>query len=289
MMRHVLQYRRGVPCSFALGLLIALGLTSSALATHPRPGNASPNRVALVTAFAPCTAPNATHPTAIPGVSLSSCNPPVLESAILTTQASGAGGGFVRLDTFCNGGAPGETPPCSTTAGDQEDINLAGTITDVSCRVALTSPPFGFTCGANGDYANQVAFDFPMRLTDHYNQPATCTVATGVGCTTATVSDLTLGIPVSCLPDATPPTPPGSTCNLSTTVDALAGNTVVEGQRQALRAWDEIFVSDPGPDGSFGSFCPPFCYGGAQPTVPTAAVGGTGDEGITRAAGQFAP
>jgi hypothetical protein len=97
-----------------------------------------------------------------------------------------------------------------------------------------------------------------------------------VGCTTATVVDFAFDVPVGCV-GVGGAAPPGSTCAIATTLDALVAGTVIEFQRMSFRTFDEIVALDPGPaDGAIGGpACPPTCL--------------TGDEGIYRAAGQFAP
>ena len=64
--------------------------------------------------------------------------PPVPESPFLTTGAGGAGGGFLRLDTICTGAA--QPLPCTTFAGDQEDVAVSGVVTDVQCAGPITPP-----------------------------------------------------------------------------------------------------------------------------------------------------
>jgi hypothetical protein len=258
---------RRMALSLALGSLLAFALASVALATHPRPGGGTPFRVPFVPAFKQCTSPNTTHtaPLALP-----SCTPPAMQSTLLTQGTTGGGTGFGKLDVFCNGGAPGESPPCATTAGDQEDIRVTATIQDVRC-VGVSSG-----CTAAGvDYTGQLVGNSDIRITDHSN-PVVCTNGAGTGCTTATVTDTNFAVPASCVANATAN---GSTCSLATTIDTVVPNTVKETQRGVVSIFS-LNAKDIGPDGSITPVgaplpCPPIC--------------GTGDEQKFQDQGIFLP
>lgn len=287
-MRNFLS-RRAVPFSLALGLLIALAFAGTASALHPRPGGGTPTRVALVQAFAPCPGGPSNHVMTGAAAGFPSC-PAIPESPILTTGAAGAGMGSVRLDTVCVPPPAAAIPPCTGAPGDQEDITFTVGMSDVSCGAAPPPPVAPFcTAGPGSDYAGPVLYQLPFRLTDHASGPppgppappppppaAPCAAGTGMGCTTATVMDFTFDIPVACGPVG-PPAPPGSMCGpMTSSLDALSPGTVIEFQRMSFRTTDEIVATDTGPDGAIGApGCPPMC--------------GTGDEGVYRAAGQFAP
>ncbi len=256
--------------SLALGALVALCLVSVASAQHPRPGGGSPFRVPLVPSFKACVAPNSTH---VAPLAQPSCTPPQLESAILTTGTTGAGSGSARLDVKCVGGAAGEQPPCSTTAGDQEDIAVFSAATDVRCSVG--GIPGCSTAG--GDYVGGVIGQSLIRITDHSNGTPATVCATGTGappCTTATVQDLTFSVLASCT--GTPASANGSNCGVNTTIDALLAGTVKELQRGVVAIFS-IVVKDAGPDGLVnpGPGCPPAC--------------GTGDETEFGRQGIFIP
>jgi hypothetical protein len=247
-------------------------------------------RAPLVQAFAPCPAAGpSNHVMSGAAAGAPSC-PAVPESPILTTGAGGAGMGFVRLDTVCVP-PPAAVPPCTGAAGDQEDISFTVVMTDVSCGPAPPPPVAPFCPGgpAGVDYAGPVLFRLPFRLTDHASgpppgppappappPPAPCPVGTGMGCTTATVTDFVFDIPVACAVVGAP-APPGSTCGpVMSSLDTLSPGTVIEFQRMSFRTTDEIDAADTGPDGVIGApMCPPIC--------------GSGDEGAYRAAGMFAP
>jgi hypothetical protein len=249
--------RRRMVLSLALGSLMAFTLVSVAQATHPRPGSGSPFRVPLVNSYKKCASPNTTHvaPLAFP-----SCTPPVVSSTQLTTGNTGAAGGLSRLDVFCNGGAPGETPPCGTTAGDQEDINVFATQTDVRCQVlnALHGCP-----AVGADYTGSLIGQSDVRITDHAN-PTVCGTATGSGCTVATVQDIAFSVIVGPCVDNGGTN--GANCTVSTTIDALVPNAVKELQRGVVSIFG-IKALDAGPDGIVtGVSCPPTCGSGDEVT-----------------------
>ncbi len=273
-----------MPVLVGISALFALLLGSVALATHPRPGGGSPFRVPLVPAYNKCggattaddpapATPNATH---IAPLTAPSCTPPTLKSTTITTGTTGAGSGSARLDVICNlaaGATAGEQPPCSLTAGDSEDIRVAGSATDVRCAVT-----FGTVCPvAGGDYTGKLISQSIIRISDHSNgNPATvCGNGTGTGCGVATVSDLTFSVPIG--PCVATAGANGSNCTVNTTIDTLLAGTVKEMQR-GIVAIHNIRIRDSGPDGNIditGLPCPPFC--------------GTGDETKTAEQGIFIP
>jgi hypothetical protein len=195
---------------------------------------------------------------------------------MLTTTSTGVSGGFVKLGVFCAPPSVGPVP-CLDVGGDQQDVSITGTITDVSCAPPGVGP---FCAGSPGaDYPGPVALMLPIRLTDHASgpPPPPCPVPSGAPpCINATLVDLPpVGIPTGCAPVGAVGSSPGSTCSWGTTLDANAPGLVIEAQRQLFQTWDPVVVHDPGGDGSFGPMCPPIC--------------GTGDELPTRVAGWVAP
>jgi hypothetical protein len=254
--------------SLAIGAFLALALGSVALATHPRPGGGSPFRVPLVPAFNKCggaptaddpapSAPNSTH---VAPLAQPSCTPPVLKSSTLTMGTAGAGQGSARLDVFCTDGS---VPPCSTLAGDQEDIKVIGSASDVRCAVAVPA-----VCAAAGaDYTGTLITQSVIRITDHSNgsPPTVCAVGSGAApCVTATVSDLTFSVPVACADNGGAN---GANCAVNTTIDTLVPTTVKELQR-GIVAIQNIRAMDSGPDGSVAPpapfTCPPICGSGDE-------------------------
>ena len=142
-------------------------------AGYARPKGATPMRVSLVPAYAPCDSPNHQHG---PPLSFGSCNPPAQESAELTVgtpdanaQQSGMSG-FVLYGTVV--GDP-DTP------ADEADIALRAEITDVRVKSTLD------------DYAGEVEAQTTARLTDR----------NGDGTEPATVTDVLFPLAMPCAPD----------------------------------------------------------------------------------------
>lgn len=244
--------------AFAVGALLALALTSIALATHRRPGAGTPFRTALVTAYKQCTAPNSDH---VSPLALPSCTPPELESSTLTMGTAGAGHAIERLDVYCT---DGQIPPCTPNDDDDtEDILIRVTASDVRCAVGgipnCTDP--------GSDYTGQLILTSSIRITDHLNgsPPALCTNGSGnPPCVTATVVDLPFSVPMGCADNGGPN---GGACSLTSTVDTLMPNTVIEFQRGVV-AVQNFQVRDSGPDGSVTPpppfVCPPICGSGDE-------------------------
>ena len=187
---------------------------------YARPKGATPLRVPLVDAFNACGTQNATHgaPLAFP-----SCAPPAASSAELTFGTPDANGqpanatGFVQYKVKV--GDPG-TPPT------ESEVRLIARITDVRRKQDLT------------DYTGELAVLTPLRLTDN---------ASGPGLNEqATLSDFTIPATVPCV--ATPATTEGSTCDLDTTLEAIAPGAVIDGSR-AVWELRQVQVTDGGADG----------------------------------------
>ncbi len=265
--------KKRMALSLALGAFLALGLTSVALATHPRPGGGTPLRVPLVPVFKACgddETPNTTHtaPLTVP-----SCSPTSLSSPVLTTGVAGQMNASMRLDVFCTNA---ELPPCPA-AGDQMDQRITVSATDVRCAVGAIP---GCTAPA-ADYTGQLIARLGLRITGHAN-PTVCAVPSGAGCTTASTRWVAFGVPVSC---TATPTSAGATCSLNTTFNSHLPGVIKEGQRELQMAGEPIpgvdvsleqvpggiIVQDAGPDGDVG--------GGS----------GTGDETAFLSTGTFLP
>jgi hypothetical protein len=231
---------------------------------YPRPGGGTPLRVPLVPEFKACTTPDSLHTAPL---AFSSCSNVQMQSTQLTQGTTGAGTGFAKLEVFCNGGGAGEQPPCSTTAGDQEDVRVTTQLQDVRCAVG------GITgCTLVGDdYVSRVIFNSAIRLTDLSNglfqdDPAT-------------LQDSEISVAPTCV--ATASVTAGSNCNVSTTLDTLLPNYVKERKRAIVSYFSQV-VKDQGPDNSVtppappaGLSCPPIC--------------GSGDEKVYARQGVFLP
>jgi len=199
---------------------------------YPRPQSASPLRVSLVPAYSECTAPTLEHG---PPLAFPSC-PPAQTSDYLTV---GTGDGHVTPARSIGYVRFAVRPGDPGVAGDQADVAVAFSMTDVRCRVALP------TCeaGALSDYTGELEVATTWRITDRFNS--------GLGTQPGTVGDLLdfraeARFAVPC--EATPVVA-GGTCEVSTTLDALVPAQVREGAR-AIREMGQVQVYDGGADGS---------------------------------------
>jgi Tol biopolymer transport system component len=206
---------------------------------YARPKSAGQIKLALVPAHTQCIEPrtNASHKAFL---ERDSCNPPLPASEYLTlgtpdfNGAPANGVGSLILRPFCNGGAPGEGPPCSTTPGDQLDASIAISQTDVRCQ----GTSGGCLNGAMSDYTGSLRLNFIARITDRNSSGATGA---------ATVPDLDLHIDFSCT--TTPATTQGSTCSTTTSFDALTGAAGITEGKRAIFELGEVLVFDGGSDG----------------------------------------
>jgi hypothetical protein len=186
---------------------------------YARPKSATTIRSPLVPAFVPCTAPDRTHG---PPLGASSCNPPVQSSSALTVGAPDANGqvansvGFVKYRVLA--GVPGGV--------DDSDVSFLFNLTDVRVKPSLA------------DYAGQLQATTPVRITDRMSGASETEQATG--------SDVDVSVTVPCV--TTGSTTIGSTCSLTTTLDAVTPGLVPEGKR-SVWGMGQVRVNDGGPDG----------------------------------------
>ena len=131
-------------------------------------------------------------------------------------------------------GAPGGT--------DDSDVWVNVKMTDVRCQTGVsTCGPANTTGGA--DYTGELRARFELRTTDKYNG-----VAAGGGTDQAT-GDRTFEVTVPCGANPTPDSI-GSTCELTTTADAVYGDpsAAKEGTR-AIWELGQVQIYDGGADG----------------------------------------
>jgi hypothetical protein len=256
----------------ALGMLVA---ASAAYASHPRPKGASPLTFKLVPAFNACTTgANGNHGAPL---ALASCNPPVQSSNYLTlnapdrpapfnTAANGTGTIILKVTCVSSINPPvenGDNPPCNANAGDQEDVKIVTSTSDIRC-VGATGQ--GMCAGGAGSlYNGKVLGTSQIRISDHYN--ALAPNPPGVDCSDTTscpgtVVDLPFDVGAQCASGA---------CNYTTSADAVVTNTVQELKR-AVVGLGVLEVQDAGVDGNLvaapppsSGVCPPACAQGADP------------------------
>jgi hypothetical protein len=213
------------------GRLNLVGMLTRLACCHVRPQAASSVSVPLVPAYNQCTSPNRVHgPPNLPGggnPTDGSCAPPAQRSALVTVgtnDANGAGTNSVgRLKFQTIAGDPG-------TPGDQADVAVSVNITDVRAKTAGVP-----------DYPGQLLARFPNRWTDRRNGPAQTEAAT--------LQDGVVQHAVPCATTAS--TTIGSTCSLSSTVEAIVGDSgiAVEGARTVWE-FGQAELRDGGPDGN---------------------------------------
>jgi hypothetical protein len=229
----------------SVGSLVAVVASQPAFGTHAHPADLGAKKVrfTLVPAFKPCTADSATLTHGSP-LDDPSCRTTTTsaESATLTTGVSPngpfQGTGFFTLEVFC---ADGSTPPCPA-AGNQEDLKLTASLTDVRCKASIAGNadlcPSANSAGGK-DYAGQVQTNATIRITDTLNGSPGFT-------THATVVDLPFPVTGTCA--ATADATLGSNCSVNTTADAVVPGVVKEGKKANVEI-GQIQVNDGGADG----------------------------------------
>ncbi len=191
---------------------------------YPRPKAATPMYIPLVPSYQVCSSPNRVHPAPL---SYSSCNPPTQETPRLqvgTFDANATSPNSVSTVRFTSVlGNPG-------TPADEADVAILADINDVFNKPPNTAPLT--------DYTGQLGVRVGLQLTDRSNG--------SVPQDPGTVTEFLAGFTVPCV--ATPGTPPGGSCMLSTTADTLVPGMVKEGARTMWQL-GQIYVTDGGADG----------------------------------------
>jgi hypothetical protein len=186
---------------------------------YVRPKGATPLRASLVPAFSPCTAANRTHG---PPLAFGSCNPPAQASTELSVGTPDANGAPASSIGFARLGVVAGDP---STPADEADVQVNMSITDVRDQ------------GTLADYTGELELLLGVRATDQANGPG--------GNEPATVSDFTFPVAVPC---AATGGSVGSTCSVTTTLDAVTPGSIVE-RKRTVWALKDLQVTDGGPDG----------------------------------------
>jgi hypothetical protein len=188
---------------------------------YARPKAATPTIIRLVPAFEECTASNASHgaPLAVP-----SCSPASAASDHLTVGTPELNGKSVRFTGEVQLKTVGESP-IDLTNGDQADVQVRTTLTDVRNRGDLS------------DYTGDLQALLTLRITDRYNgsdndEPAT-------------VTDIPFSFAIPCSATAGQE---GATCSVTTSADGVTAGVAREGRR-AIWKIDRVRVFDGGADG----------------------------------------
>jgi hypothetical protein len=190
---------------------------------YARPRSATPTVVRFVPAFEACVSPNAAH--AGPFAS-SSCHPPRLVSPHLTVGTPDGTGHPVGFSGRLDMKTVGESP-INPNNGDQSDITIKATLTDVR---SATSP--------YADYTGELQGRLALRITDRINGSALDQ--------SATVTDLPFSFTIPCQTTDDPNI--GSTCSVTTSADSAVPGVALEGKRSI---WElvRVRVLDGGSDG----------------------------------------
>jgi hypothetical protein len=245
--------RRMLPLGLAGALAAVLVVAGVAFATHVHPANLGAKKITytVVPAFKACTTgATGTHgsPLAAPSCQTTATS---AESNTLTTGAGASfkGTASLAIEVFCTNGA---APPCSAAAGDQEDVKLTATSTDIRCKSSIGSNaalcPSANSAGGK-DYAGQVQGNATIRITDHFNTAGTASCSSTTSCS-ATVTDLPFPVTGTCTATSGDATIGGS-CGVNTTADAVvpgAGGVVKENKKANVEI-GQIIINDGGSDG----------------------------------------
>jgi hypothetical protein len=155
--------------------------------------------------------------------------------------------GIVTMKVFCTDGAPS---PCTGAAGDQIDVKIDSTITDVRCLGTS-----GGCSSAGGTYSGKLLLSTALRLTDRLN---------GSLQEPGTAADSPLQVGMQCA---------SGSCSVSTSADAVIPNLVQELKR-AVWQLSQLEVRDGGTDGDLvaapsplSGICPPACVGNDGETL----------------------
>jgi hypothetical protein len=189
--------------------------------SYSRPQSAPSIHTALVPVFQPCVAGgNGSHS---PPFAVGSCSPP---QTLGTAHIGSQGAGAAQLDVV-----PGDP----STATDEADINLTGSLTDIRSGSA-TGPDY--TPNASGPDLTLVT---RLRLTDLSNGP--------LGNDPATAMEVDFSAPVDCATTADPAV--GASCGLNTSADAVMPGFVKESKQMTIQVF-RVRVNDAGVNGSPG-------------------------------------
>jgi acid phosphatase type 7 len=189
---------------------------------YARPVSANAASVPLVPAQKPCSAANLTH--AAP-LTAPSCGPPLRSSPYVTVGTPDANGKAANFSGKILLNVLGERP-INPNNGDQADVSISATLTDVR---RATSP--------YADYTGQLQGQAVLRVTDRNNGAA------GDESTTSTDVPFSFTIPCQTTADANI----GSTCSVTTSADGVMAGVVKESKR-AIWELVSVKVLDGGPD-----------------------------------------
>jgi uncharacterized delta-60 repeat protein len=188
---------------------------------YPRPSGASPMRVSLVPAYAPCISANRQHG---PPLSFPSCNPPQQVSGQLTVGTPDSNGRPANSIGYARFAVTAGDP---STPQNEADVRVSVSMTDVRLRSDLS------------DHTGELQVNPTVRITDRNNGAS--------GTDRATTEDTPFPITTPCA--ATASSSVGATCSLTSSFNAIVPGAVVEGKR-AIWQLGSVEVLDGGSDGA---------------------------------------
>jgi len=190
-----------------------------------RPAAGSPMFLPLVPAYKDCVTPDRQH--AAP-LDFLSCSAPALRSDYLTMGTIDANGKAVQFAGYVRMVVQRGNP---STPEDESDVTLQLNMLDVRRKSDLT------------DYTGEVQARMTLQLTDRQNGAGSQAFNSG------TMVTIPLAFKAQCT-ETSLPTPPaiGSTCDVTTSADAVLPGMIPEGKRMAFEL-SQIEVTDGGPDG----------------------------------------
>jgi hypothetical protein len=196
-------------------------------ATYETPQSASPISVSLVPAFRQSgTGANPTNGQHSPPLGVPATLPPKPASNVAAVGNTSIGSATMTV-----------VPGNQVSSTDEADITYSGGINDVRA-----GNPSGADYNPNAS-GPDLTLITRARLSDLQNGP------TG-GTSGGTTTDLDLpGVPIDCVNTAGPE---GSTCNLSTSADAVTPGVVKEAAQTSSQVF-RVRVNDSGPDGVRGN------------------------------------
>jgi hypothetical protein len=197
---------------------------TSVLEGYVRPAGASPTSVSLVPASKECSESSANRSHG-PPLAAPSCNPPEQSSDHLTVGTFDVNGKVVASIGRVLLKVTGESP-IDLQNGDQADVQLTASLTDVRKKTDLT------------DYTGELRAEFGVQVTDRNNGPAADIPGT--------VVDSTFAFNMPCLATGGSE---GGTCSATTTMDAVTGANLAREGKRAVWELSQIRVFDGGADG----------------------------------------
>jgi Tol biopolymer transport system component len=193
-------------------------VTTGAGSGFPRPKGATPFQTYLTVAYKQCLAPDEQHGAPL---AVLSCNPPQQSSSFLTVGTLDANGqqakavGVYRLDV----------------KGSPADVKITFALKDVRSKPDLS------------DYTGELRVTENWRITDQNNGP----IGGGGGTDPGTNTDLDFP-PLNVTCAATADTTVGSTCNATSSANAIVLGSIQAGKRMNSEL-GQVQVNDGGADG----------------------------------------